>query len=75
MEVSLDAGATWRLCDVKYDETPTQHGKYWCWVLWQLEVDVTDFLQSKELVVRAWDAGMNTQPERLTWNVMVCFTS
>ncbi|CAM6126156.1 unnamed protein product [Calypogeia fissa] len=70
VEVSLDAGTTWRLCDVKYDEKPTESGKYWCWVLWQLDVDVTDFLQSKELVVRAWDAGMNTQPERLTWNVM-----
>lgn len=71
VEVSLDAGETWRLCDIDRPERPTKHGRYWCWVLWELDVDVTDFLQSKELVVRAWDSALNTQADRLTWNVMV----
>ncbi|KAG6550915.1 hypothetical protein Mapa_007530 [Marchantia paleacea] len=70
VEVSLDAGETWRLCDIDRPERPTKHGKYWCWVLWEVDVEVTDFLQSKELVVRAWDSALNTQADRLTWNVM-----
>lgn len=71
MEVSLDSGATWQLCSIHYTEKPTVYGKFWCWVSWSLAVDVMDLLQTQELVCRAWDAGMNTQPEKLTWNVMV----
>ena len=29
-----------------------------------------DFLVSKELLVRAWDETMNTQPAVITWNLM-----
>lgn len=70
VEVSLDSGATWKLADVTYTEKPTVHGKYWCWCHWSLRVDVLQLLQAKELVARAWDEGMNTQPQQLTWNVM-----
>ena len=71
MEVSLDSGASWHLCAILHSEKPTAYGKFWCWVSWSLPVDVMDLLQTQELVCRAWDAGMNTQPEKLTWNVMV----
>ncbi|KAL3687448.1 hypothetical protein R1sor_013757 [Riccia sorocarpa] len=70
VELSLDGGETWRFCNITHLEKPTKHGKYWCWVHWNLDVEVTDFLQSKEIVVRAWDSTLNTQPEHLTWNVM-----
>ena len=29
-----------------------------------------DLLRCEELVCRAWDEAMNTQPNVLTWNVM-----
>ncbi|KAL2643155.1 hypothetical protein R1flu_010742 [Riccia fluitans] len=70
VEVSLDGGETWQMCNITRLEKPTKHGKYWCWVHWDLDVEVTDFLQSKEMVVRAWDEALNTQAEHLTWNVM-----
>lgn len=69
--MSLDDGKSWTLCDVKHPEEPTRYGKYWCWCFWQIGVDVMDLLKCKEIVVRAWDAGMNTQPQHLIWNVMV----
>lgn len=30
-----------------------------------------DLLGTKEIAVRAWDEALNTQPEKLIWNVMV----
>ena len=45
-------------------------GKYWCWVHWDIQVQTFDFLVSKELLVRAWDETMNTQPAVITWNLM-----
>lgn len=47
-------------------------GKYWCWVHWTLDVPSFDFLASptKEVLLRAWDETMNTQPAVITWNVM-----
>jgi len=70
VEVSLDDGKSWILCDLKHPEEPTRYGKYWCWCFWQVGVDVMDLLKCKEIVVRAWDAAMNTQPQHLIWNVM-----
>jgi hypothetical protein len=45
-------------------------GKHWCWVHWSLELPVAAFLSAKELLCRAWDETMNTQPAAITWNVM-----
>lgn len=70
VEVSLNDGKSWILCDLKHPEEPTRYGKYWCWCFWQINVDVLDLLKCKEIVVRAWDAAMNTQPQHLIWNVM-----
>ncbi|KAG2489120.1 hypothetical protein HYH03_012346 [Edaphochlamys debaryana] len=69
-EVSFDDGKTWRLGDIQRFEKPNQYGKYWCWVHWTLEVNTFDFLGAKEVLLRAWDETMNTQPAVITWNVM-----
>ncbi|KXZ49738.1 hypothetical protein GPECTOR_20NIT1 [Gonium pectorale] len=69
-EVSLDDGKTWRLGDIQRFEKPNQYGKYWCWVHWSLDLMTFDFLTAKEVLVRAWDETMNTQPAVITWNVM-----
>ena len=29
-----------------------------------------DLLGTKEIAVRAWDEGLNTQPENLIWNLI-----
>lgn len=71
VEVSLDGGEVWKLCDLTHTEKPTKYGKYFCWCFWELEIEMTELLSAKEIVVRAWDQAMNTQPQNLTWNVMV----
>lgn len=70
VEVSLDSGSTWRLASVVPNEAATSRGKHWCWALWACEVDALDLWGGKEALVRAWDEGLNTQPEKITWNVM-----
>ncbi len=45
-------------------------GKYWCWVFWSFDVQTVEFARTSEVLVRAWDSSMNTQPSHLTWNLM-----
>ncbi|RWW34727.1 hypothetical protein GW17_00000495 [Ensete ventricosum] len=70
VEVTLNGGETWLLCALDHPEMPNKYGKYWCWCFWSLEVEVLDVLSAKEVAVRAWDESLNTQPEKLIWNVM-----
>jgi nitrate reductase (NAD(P)H) len=70
VEVSLDGGHLWRQAEIIRHETPTPAGKYWCWVFWTFEVQTVEFARASEVLVRAWDASMNTQPSHLTWNLM-----
>ena len=71
VEVTLDGGETWLVCDLDHPEKPNKYGKYWCWCFWSVEVEVLDLLGAKEIAVRAWDQSLNTQPEKLIWNLMV----
>ncbi|KAJ1400597.1 Riboflavin synthase-like beta-barrel [Sesbania bispinosa] len=70
VEVTMDGGETWQVCRLDHPEKPNKYGKYWCWCFWSLEVEVLDLLGAKEIAVRAWDEALNTQPEKLIWNVM-----
>ncbi|TMW86508.1 hypothetical protein EJD97_021288 [Solanum chilense] len=70
VEVTLDGGETWSVCTLDHPEKATKYGKYWCWCFWSLEVEVLDLLSAKEIAVRAIDETLNTQPEKLIWNVM-----
>ncbi|KAG9451109.1 hypothetical protein H6P81_011074 [Aristolochia fimbriata] len=70
VEVTMDGGESWHVCKVDHPEKPSKYGKYWCWCFWSLEVEVLDLLGAKEIAVRAWDETLNTQPEKLNWNVM-----
>ncbi|GFR51547.1 hypothetical protein Agub_g13966, partial [Astrephomene gubernaculifera] len=69
-EVSLDDGKTWRLGDIQRFEKPNAYGKYWCWVHWTLDVMTFELMSAKEVLLRAWDESMNTQPAVITWNLM-----
>ncbi|KHN09170.1 Inducible nitrate reductase [NADH] 2 [Glycine soja] len=70
VEVTLDGGETWQVCTLDCPEKPNKYGKYWCWCFWSVEVEVLDLLGAREIAVRAWDEALNTQPEKLIWNVM-----
>lgn len=71
VEVTLDGGETWQVCALDHPEKPSRYGKFWCWCFWSLEVEVLHLLGGKEIAVRAWDESLNTQPEKLIWNLMV----
>ncbi|ORX45271.1 molybdopterin binding oxidoreductase [Hesseltinella vesiculosa] len=53
-------------------ETPLDQDKprFWTWTLWELKVPITSLIRASELAVRAWDVSQNTQPEKMTWNLM-----
>jgi len=70
VEASLDDGKSWRQATIHRFEKPNPYGKHWCWVLWDLDVQIFDFLKCKEVLVRAWDSSQNGQPAHITWNVM-----
>jgi nitrate reductase (NAD(P)H) len=36
----------------------------------QLQVQTLEFARASEVLVRAWDSSMNTQPAHITWNLM-----
>lgn len=70
VEVTMDGGETWQVGKLDHPEKGSRYGKFWCWCFWSLEVEVLDLLGAKEIAVRAWDESLNTQPEKLIWNVM-----
>ena len=75
VEISFDDCKSWQLCDCKWPEeehsyAPKNHDKYWCWMFWEYKVDMVNMLKVPEFQIRAWDATNNTQPEKLTWNLM-----
>ncbi|AAF08556.1 Nitrate reductase [NADH] 1 [Arabidopsis thaliana] len=70
VEVTLDGGDTWSVCELDHQEKPNKYGKFWCWCFWSLDVEVLDLLSAKDVAVRAWDESFNTQPDKLIWNLM-----
>lgn len=70
VEVSLDGGIHWDLCEMDRKERPTQYGMYWCWIWWNLQIKVADLVGCKEIWCRAWDESNNCQPHEPTWNLM-----
>ncbi len=63
VDVSLDGGRHWRQAELEQD--PSQPH---AWTLWRLEAELKK--GEHQLVVRAWDAAMQTQPDTAddTWN-------
>jgi nitrate reductase (NAD(P)H) len=71
VEVSLDDGETWLYCIRKFPDTPIRHGnKFWTWLHWHVEVEITHLLQAKSITVRCFNVFKNTQPKEPNWNVM-----
>lgn len=56
---------------VKFPDRPIRHGnKYWTWLHWYLDVEITHLLRAKSVTVRCHNVFKNTQPERPSWNIM-----
>eukprot|EP00450_Noctiluca_scintillans_P040058 CAMPEP_0194478386 /NCGR_PEP_ID=MMETSP0253-20130528/1842_1 /TAXON_ID=2966 /ORGANISM="Noctiluca scintillans" /LENGTH=386 /DNA_ID=CAMNT_0039317467 /DNA_START=10 /DNA_END=1167 /DNA_ORIENTATION=- len=66
VEVSLDGGETWTQSTFR-EQRRTPAGKMFAWVWWEQTVDFNPARHS-EIVVRAWDSHINTQPENPQWN-------
>ena len=72
VEVSLDGGETWLYCVRKFPESPIRHGnKFWTWLHWSVEVEVSHLIRCKDIVVRCFNVFKNTQPDIPNWNTMV----
>lgn len=69
-EISLNSGAEWQLATLRITERANSYGKFWCWIFWSFTVPVTKLARASEIVLRAWDDGTNTQPDKPTWNLM-----
>ncbi|KAH7401282.1 hypothetical protein BKA66DRAFT_564936 [Pyrenochaeta sp. MPI-SDFR-AT-0127] len=71
VEVSLDDGQTWLYCIREFPEAPIRHGnKFWTWLHWHVEVDITHLLQAHSITVRCFNVFKNTQPRDPNWNIM-----
>ncbi|OAG05794.1 uncharacterized protein CC84DRAFT_1244315 [Paraphaeosphaeria sporulosa] len=61
VEVSLD----------NFPEAPIRHGnKFWTWLHWHVDIEITHFLRAKSITVRCFNVFKNTQPKDPNWNVM-----
>lgn len=69
-EVSIDGCKTWRLAKVTKSTPPNKYGKHWAWVWWSINIPHEELLGTEEIICRAWDSSMQTQPNTFTWNVM-----
>ncbi|KAF9118442.1 hypothetical protein BGW39_001170 [Mortierella sp. 14UC] len=73
VQISLDGGKSWRTAQLDHQEEMMNMGegsRYWCWCLWNLDIQISDLVHCGDLTCRAWDANNNTQPQTTEWNLM-----
>ncbi|KAG5297987.1 nitrate reductase [Histoplasma ohiense] len=71
VEVSLDGGKSWLYCIRRFPEAPIRHGKkFWTWVHWSVDVDISHLAQASGITVRCFDVFKNCQSEGLNWNLL-----
>ncbi|KAJ3150085.1 hypothetical protein HDU86_006708 [Geranomyces michiganensis] len=84
VELSLNMGESWFPADFKYPDAsnendagerkaalaPRHGGKRWTWCHWSVEMEVWRLMNAAEVWVRAIDCAHNTQPHRVTWNLL-----
>lgn len=76
VEISFNNGEQWFETEIKYIDNYIRHGfKSWVWVIWEFKIECWKLLQTKDIVVRAWDSSFNTQPKDITWNMMGVFNN
>ncbi|KAK3400624.1 hypothetical protein B0T20DRAFT_451396 [Sordaria brevicollis] len=71
VEVSLDGGESWLYATREFPDSPVRHGnKFWAWIHWHIDVDVSHLVRAKSITVRAFNASKMTQPDKPTWNLL-----
>ena len=72
VEISIDGGKSWKGCDVRYPDgyEPRHQMRYWVMCKWYISLPIWRIAASAEIIVRAWNESMNTQPENITWNLL-----
>lgn len=85
VEISIDGGRNWRLCEINYPEDLYRDAGYvelfggtinvcdrmscLCWCFWNLQIPKGELKLAKDIVVRAMDISMTVQPRNMYWNV------
>eukprot|EP00177_Eucheuma_denticulatum_P002491 GFKZ01004477.1.p1 GENE.GFKZ01004477.1~~GFKZ01004477.1.p1 ORF type:complete len:896 (+),score=134.07 GFKZ01004477.1:187-2874(+) len=78
VEMTLDNGKNWRLCNLRYPEekysaAPT-YFRYYCWMFFEIKLSAKELVEiarsGGEIRSRAWDSSSNVQPLEHTWNVL-----
>ena len=86
VEVSLDKGQTWRLANIDYAEDRYREAgirqlyggtldvefreSSFCWCFWNIDIQVSELANTKDIFVRAMDESMNIQPRDIYWSVL-----
>ncbi|KAF7187572.1 Nitrate reductase [NADPH] [Pseudocercospora fuligena] len=86
VEISLDKGKTWRLANIDYAEDRYRDAQpqnlyggtldfgwrenSFCWCFWNLDINVEELADAKDILVRAMDESMNLQPRDMYWSVL-----
>jgi nitrate reductase (NAD(P)H) len=85
-EVSLDKGKTWRLANIDYAEDKYRayedrklfggrldmdwRETCFCWCFWNLDIPVSELVETSDILVRAMDEAMCIQPRDMYWSVL-----
>lgn len=84
VEVTLDDGASWQLCDISYPEDAYRsrafEGRIWgrldlterdecfCWAMWRIELPIADLKAAKCIAVRGMDESLALMGKTMYWN-------
>ncbi|KAF2156975.1 NiaD, nitrate reductase [Myriangium duriaei CBS 260.36] len=85
-EVTLDKGKTWKLANIDYAEDRYREAgeqmlyggrldvewreTCFCWCFWDIELDVDELKDAKDIFIRCMDESMNVQPRDMYWSVL-----
>ncbi|SGY20627.1 BQ5605_C016g08109 [Microbotryum silenes-dioicae] len=84
MEITLDDGDTWSLCDIRYPEDDyrqmpfsapvwgtldiTDRDECFCWAFWKIEIPIEKLKDATSIAIRGMDEGLNLQGKTMYWN-------
>lgn len=68
VELSVDGGKTWK--PVILNKNDQREGSAYAWTLWQSEIDIPNGSDKIEIICRAVDSSLNSQPSTVAhvWN-------
>jgi nitrate reductase (NAD(P)H) len=72
VEITIDSAKSWLECEIRYPDgyEPRHSMRYWVMCKWSISLPKWRVISCPEIIVRAWNDSMNTQPENITWNLL-----